>query len=34
MEVKDEQPSKALIPIEVTLLGIVMEVKDEQPEKA
>ena len=30
MEVKEEQPSKALSPILVTLLGIVMDLKDEQ----
>ena len=29
-EVKEEQPSKALPPILVTLLGMVTEVKEEQ----
>jgi hypothetical protein len=34
MEVRLEQPEKALYPILVTLLGIVMEVRLEQPIKA
>ena len=33
-EVKPEQPEKALLPMEVTLLPMVTEVKPEQPEKA
>ena len=34
IEVKEEQPEKALLPILVTLLGIVTEVKEEQSSKA
>ena len=34
IEVKEEQPLKALSPILVTLLGIVTEVKEEQLRKA
>ena len=34
MEVKQEQPSKALFPILVTLLGMVMEVRLVHPWKA
>ena len=34
MEVIEEQPQKAELPIEVTLLGIEMEVSPEQPRKA
>ena len=34
MEVKEEQPLKALYPILITLFGIVIEVKEEQSPKA
>ena len=34
IDVKPEQPSKALYPIYVTELGIVRDVKPEQPQKA
>ena len=31
IEVREEQPSNALSPIEVTLFGMVIEVREEQP---
>ena len=34
IEVREEQPEKAELPIEVTLLGMMIEVREEQPEKA
>ena len=34
IDVRDEQPENALLPIEVTLFGIVIEERDEQPENA
>ena len=34
MDVNEEQPEKAPLPIDVTLSGIVIEVNKEQPEKA
>ena len=34
MEVREEQPENAELPILVTLLGIITEVREEQPKKA
>ena len=34
IEVNEEQPENAYVPIEVTLLGMMREVNEEQPEKA